>query len=175
MAPIKRVEQVIYVIRGHRVMLDRDLAAVYGVETRVLIQAVKRNFKRFPEDFLFQLSNEEMKNWISQIVMSNPSAKMGIRKPPYAFTEYGAVMAANILRSERAMLMSIEVVRAFIRLRQALIGQKEPVKEMADLKSFVLKHAQKSDQEFRRVWRAIEKLAPPPPTEQRRIGFDLSQ
>src|ERR1700739_1943108 len=96
------MEQLIHVVRGHRVMLDADLAALYGVETRVLLQAVRRNLARFPEDFLFQFSATELKNWRSQFVTSNPAAKMGLRRPPYAFTEHGVAMLSAVLRSARA-------------------------------------------------------------------------
>lgn len=170
--PAKRIEQIIYFIRDQRVMLDEDLATLYGVETKALNRAVKRNFQRFPLDFSFVLTQKEWGNLKCQFGAS--SSWGGRRKLPLAFTEHGAAMLANVLRGERAALISIEIVRAFIRLRRALAGQKELGKEVAELKSFALKHAQKSDQEFRKVWRAIDKLAPPPPPEPpRRIGFQL--
>jgi hypothetical protein len=90
------VENFIHMIRGQRVMLDSDLAALYGVETRVLIQATKRNSARFPQDFMFQFSTEELKKWRSQIVIANPAAKMGLRRPPYAFTEHGVAMLSAV-------------------------------------------------------------------------------
>ncbi len=177
--PSEQIAGIIYIVRGQRVMLDRDLAALYGVETRALAQAVKRNIKKFPEDFMFHLSWEEAKILRSQFVIlkENQRAEHGrhTKYRPYVFTEHGAVMAANILRSERATLVSIEVVRAFIRFRQVLTSQKELAKEVAELKSFVLKHSHKTDQEFRRVWATIDKLSAPPPYTQARIGFDLGQ
>ena len=91
---MESIQQRIYLIRGHKVMLDQDLAELYGVETRVLVQAVKRNRERFPEDFMFQLSKKELEHWRSQLVMSNPSLRMGLRRQPYAFTEHGALMLA---------------------------------------------------------------------------------
>ena len=97
------VEQRILFIRGHKVLLDAHLAEIYGVETRVLNQAVKRNRERFPADFMFQLKNQEVKDWRSQIVISNPGARMGLRRPPFAFTEHGALMAATVLNSSRAV------------------------------------------------------------------------
>ena len=118
--PIERIAAQIYVIRRQSVMLDAHLAGLYGVETRVLVQAVKRNIDRFPEDFMFQLSKEELKNWRSQIVMSNPNAKMSLRRRPYAFTEHGVAMTASVLRSKRAIEVNIAIVRTFIRLRQVL-------------------------------------------------------
>lgn len=135
--PSEWIDQIIYVIRDNKVMLDRDLAALYGVETRVLVQAVKRNISRFPDDFMFQLSKKELENWISQIVISNPNLKMGLRTPPYAFTEQGVAMLSSILRSPQAVKINIEIMRAFIRLRQMLSTQKEMVRELTDLKVFV--------------------------------------
>jgi hypothetical protein len=104
--PIARIEHRIQLIRGHKVMIDADLAELYGVETRALNQAVKRNPDRFPADFMFQLSAEEFEQWRSHIVISNPSAKMGLRRPPFAFTEHGALMAATVLNSPRAVEMN---------------------------------------------------------------------
>ena len=114
--PIKRK---IYVIRGQRVMLDRDLANMYGVETKALIQAVKRNIRRFPEDFMFQLSKEEFFFWKSQIVTSKADMK-GLRRPPYAFTEQGVAMLSGILNSDTAIEINISIMRAFVAVRQAL-------------------------------------------------------
>ncbi len=171
--PVGRIERIIYVIRGHRVMLDSDLAILYGVTTFNLNKAIERNAQRFPLDFVFQLTKEEWDVLIFQIGISK-KGRGGRRHLPYVFTEHGVVMLANVLKSERATLMSLEVVRTFIRLRQTFASHSEFTKEFADLKSFVLKHAQKNDQEFRKVWRAIEKLAVPlPPKEQPRIGFKL--
>lgn len=129
LAPIQRK---IYEIRGQKVILDRDLAALYQVETRVLNQAVKRNIERFPEDFMFQLTKEEWEilksqfvttsedeNWKSQFVTSN-SIKMGVRKMPYAFTEHGVVMLASLLRSEIAVTMSVQITRAFVAMRRTI-------------------------------------------------------
>src|SRR5580700_10334913 len=112
--PAARIERAILLIRGHKVMLDRDLAELYGVPTGVLNQAVKRNRKRFPDDFMFQLSKEEMENWISQIVISNSTAKMGVRHRPYAFTEQGVATPSSVLNSERAIEVNIAIMRAFV-------------------------------------------------------------
>src|SRR5229473_966523 len=111
--------QLIYEIRGQRVMLDSDLAAIYGVETKALNHAVKRNRDRFPKDFMFQISSNEWKNLKYQIGTSS-SGHGGRRRPPYAFTEHGAIMAANVLNSRRAVQMSVYVVRAFVKLRTIL-------------------------------------------------------
>ena len=102
----ERISQAILLIRGHKVMLDADLAALYGVETKVLLQSVKRNITRFPDDFMFQITKEELENWRSQIVTSNPSAKMGLRRKPYAFTEQGVAMLSSVLRSPQAIQMN---------------------------------------------------------------------
>src|SRR6516164_2893239 len=117
---VQVIERRIYVIRGQKVMLDSDLAALYQVGTGALNQAVKRNRERFPEDFMFQLTAEELENWKSQIVISNPAARMGLRKRPYAFTEHGVTMLASVLRSGRAVRMSLFIVRAFVQLRELL-------------------------------------------------------
>ena len=121
--PQETIESKIFSIRGKRVMLDRDLSILYGVETRVLNQAVKRNITRFPEDFMFQLTKEEMENWKSQIVMSNRE-KMGLRRSPYAFTEQGVAMLSSVLNSERAIQVNIQIMRAFIKLKEMLSTHK---------------------------------------------------
>ena len=119
---LENIENLIRVIRGKQVMLDRDLARLYGVETRVLNQAVQRNIERFPEDFMFQLSKEEFENWKSQIVISN-SIKMGARKLPYAFTENGIAMLSSVLRSQQAISINIQVMRAFNAMRHFIGSQ----------------------------------------------------
>ncbi|MDR0667839.1 MAG: ORF6N domain-containing protein [Prevotellaceae bacterium] len=111
------IQHKIYEIRGRRVMLDRDLAELYGVETRTLNQAVKRNADRFPEDFMFQLTDEELQNWKSQIVISN-SITMGLRNKPYAFTEHGVAMLSSVLHSQTAIQINISIMRAFVAIRQ---------------------------------------------------------
>ena len=123
------IQRKIYEIRGQKVILDRDLAALYQVGTKVLNQAVKRNIDRFPEDFMFQLTHEELKNWKSQFVTSIPMSEeewnainMGLRRPPYVFTEHGVVMLASLLRSEIAITMSVQITRAFVAMRQALVA-----------------------------------------------------
>ena len=116
MDELQNIQSKIYVIRGERVMLDRDIAALNNVATKVLNQAVKRNIKRFPEDFMFQLSKTEFQIWKSQIVTSN-SDKMGLRRPPYAFTEQGVAMLSGILNSDIAIDTNIKIIRAFVALR----------------------------------------------------------
>jgi cell shape-determining protein MreC len=110
-------------------MIDRDLAELYGVDTRVLNQSVKRNLKRFPDDFMFQMTKEELENWKSQIVISN-SDKMGIRKPPLVFTEQGVAMLSSVLNSERAISVNIQIIRVFTRMRTMIESHKEILKKL---------------------------------------------
>ena len=130
LVPFEQIERSILLILGEKVMLDFDLAKLYGVETRTLAQAVKRNMERFPEDFMFQLTKEELENWRSQFVMSNPGAKMGLRRPPYAFTEQGVAMLSSVLRSQRAVQVNIEIMRAFVRLRQMLASHADLARKL---------------------------------------------
>jgi len=113
--PLERIQGSIFQMRGERIMLDADLATLYGVETKVLVQAVKRNIDRFPDDFMFQLSNDEFKRLRSQIVTSNKRG--GRRTPPYAFTEQGVAMLSSVLRSKQAVQVNIEIMRTFVKLR----------------------------------------------------------
>jgi hypothetical protein len=129
---IQIIKSKIRIIRGNKVMLDRDLAELYGVETRVLKQAVRRNIKRFPDDFMFQLSKEEFVNWRSQNVMSNAD-KMGLRYPPFAFTEQGVAMLSSVLNSDRAIDVNIAIMRAFVLLRQHLTDYKDLKEQIAKL------------------------------------------
>lgn len=170
--PETRIENVIYLIRGRKILLDQDLAALYGVETKQLNRSIKRNHERFPEDFIFQLTKDEWGNLKCQIGTSSLNWG-GRRKLPIAFTEHGVLMAANLLKSERAIEVSVEIVRTFIRLREFLGLQKEFAKELAEIKGYVLKNTHKTNREFMRIWRTIEKLTEKP-KEQRLIGFDLN-
>jgi hypothetical protein len=122
----------IYLIRGVKVMIDRDLAELYGVDTRILNQSVKRNPKRFPDDFMFHLTKDEMNNWKSQIVISNKE-KMGIRKPPLVFTEQGVAMLSSILNSERSISVNIKIIRVFTKLRSILETHKEIIIKLDQL------------------------------------------
>jgi hypothetical protein len=171
--PAERIEQAILVIRGQKVMLDRDLAALYEVETKVLNQAVRRNLQRFPEDFMFQLSSDEFQNWRSQIVTSNPAAKMSLRKRPYAFTEQGVAMLSSVLKSDRAIEVNIAIMRAFVKLRDVLATNKEFGRKLEDIERKLGQH----DEHFRIVFEAIRQLmAPvPEPEKKRRIGFTRSE
>jgi hypothetical protein len=143
------IQNKIYEVRGQRVMLDFDLAELYEVETRTLNQAVKRNIKRFPSDFMFQLSNKEFDNLMSQIVISSWG---GTRKLPYAFTEHGITMLASILRSERAIEINIQIVRAFIALRQYALGYAELNQK---LETFMLE----TNMQFSDIYQALTEMA----------------
>lgn len=165
--PIEAIERKIYLIRGKKVMLDRDLALLYGVETRTLNQAVRRNITRFPEDFMFQLSNEEMEIWKSQIVISNKE-RMGLRKRPNAFTENGVAMLSSVLNSERAIEVNIQIMRTFTKLREILSTHKELAHKLSQLENKIERH----DGEIKAIFNAIRQLmVPPPETKKRKIGF----
>jgi hypothetical protein len=161
----ERIEKAILIIRGERVMLDADLAALYGVPTKVFNQAVKRNKKRFPSDFMFQLSNQELSDLRSQIVTSNPAAKMGLRHRPYAFSEQGVAMLSSVLNSDQAIDVNIAIIRTFVRLRQMLSTHKDLARKIGALE-------RKYDGQFQVVFRAIRELMEPPaPKKRNRIGF----
>ena len=161
--PRERIERSILLIRGHKVMLDADLAELYGVETRALLQAVSRNQKRFPEDFMFQMSKEEYELLRSQIVISK-KGRGGRRYLPYVFTEQGVAMLSSVLRSERAVQVNIEIMRAFARLRRMLASNEDLARKLAALEK-------KYDSQFRVVFEAIRELMAPPDPKKRKIGF----
>ena len=127
--PDELVINKIILVRDQKVILDRDLASLYGVETRVLNQAVKRNIKRFPSDFMFQMTSEEMDIWKSQIVMSE-SDRRGLRKPPYVFTEQGVAMLSSVLNSDRAIMVNIQIMRVFTKIRILLESHKEILRKL---------------------------------------------
>jgi hypothetical protein len=168
--PTERIERAIFVIRGHNVILDSDLAQLYGVTTSRLNEQIKRNRNRFPEDFMFRLTTKEFKNLISQSATSS-SNWGGRRKLPLAFTEHGAVMAANVLSSPAAVAASIQVVRAFVRLRQILVTHKDLAHKLEELERKLGQH----DEKFRIVFDAIRQLMAPPlePEKKRGTGFAL--
>ena len=162
--PSERVHSRIFTLRGHRVMLNIHLAELYEVESRSLIQAVKRNPERFPQDFMFQLSQEEFDSLRSQIVISN--GRGGIRYLPYAFTQEGVAMLSSVLQSPRAIAVNVEIMRAFIRLREFVLSVDGLSRKLASLEK-------RSDERFKVVFAAIKRLmANPPETKRRRsIGF----
>ena len=158
--PVERIEKTIYLVRGEKVMLDRDLAELYEVETRVLNQAVGRNRDRFPADFAFQLTREEIMG-ISQIVTSS---NLRFSKRVTAFTEQGVAMLSSVLRSKRAISVNIEIMRAFVRLRRMLASNAELSRRLDDLES-------KYDRQFKVVFDAIRQLMAPPVAARKQIGF----
>ncbi|MBN1384068.1 MAG: ORF6N domain-containing protein [Elusimicrobia bacterium] len=160
----KRIESKIYFIRRQKVMIDHDLAELYGVETRVLNQAVQRNAKRFPIDFMFRLNKLELKNWRSQFVISNLFVKMGLRRRPYVFTEQGVAMLSSVLNSERAIHVNIQIMRTFTKLRALLSTHKDLQKKIEEMEK-------KYDQQFKIVFDAIKALITPPVPKRKKIGF----
>ena len=162
--PIERVERAILIIRGEKVMLSTDLAALYEVEPRTLVQAVKRNIDRFPPDFMFQLSQDEVDDLKSQNVISRSSWGGARRANPYAFTEQGVAMLSSVLRSPRAVAVNIEIMRAFVRLRQLLSTHKDLARKIEEMeKNYAA--------QFKVVFDALRALMEPPPRTQRRVGF----
>jgi hypothetical protein len=163
---VAKVEARILLLRGQRVMLSMHLAELYEVEPKVLVQAVKRNASRFPEDFMFQLSREEFANLKSQIVTSSWG---GLRRAtPYAFTEQGVAMLSSILNSPRAIHANIEIMRAFVRLRRILASHEDLVRKLEELEK-------KYDTQFRAVFDAIRQLMTPPTKPCRSIGFKVEE
>ena len=159
----EKIERVIYLIRSEKVMLDRDLALLYEVETKVLNRAVKRNLQRFPSDFMFQLTTEEAENLRCQIGTSS-LRHGGRRYLPYVFTEQGVAMLSTVLNSERAILVNIEIMRAFVKLRQMLASNAELSRRLEKLEG-------KYDKQFRVVFDAIRQLMTTPVRDRKQIGF----
>ncbi len=174
--PAIKIERHILLVRGEKVMLDADLASLYQVETKVFVQAVKRNIERFPADFMFQLSKEEFDYLRSQTVISGEasaalrsqivtSKRGGRRYPPYAFTEQGVAMLSSVLRSRCAAQVNVEIMRAFVQLRQMLASNKKLAQQLNDLE-------RKYDAQFKVVFDLIQQLTIPPDTSEKRpIGF----
>ena len=160
---IERIEHAIYLIRGEKVMLDRDLASLYGVETKILNRAVKRNLRRFPSDFMFQVTTDEADVLRCQIGTSKKGSG-GRRYLPYVFTEQGVAMLSSVLNSERAVLVNIEIMRAFVKLRQMLASNAELSRRLDELES-------KYDKQFKTVFDAIWQLMTPPVRDSKEIGF----
>lgn len=162
--PVERVTRSILVLRCQRVLLDRELAEIYGVSTSRLNEAVKRNIARFPADFMFQVTQQEAQNLRSQIAISSWG---GRRYRPFVFTEYGAIQAANVLRSPRAIEMSLYVVRAFVQLREMLASNKELAQRLDELEHKLATH----DQAIVGILKTIRELMNPPVPKRRPIGF----
>ncbi len=167
--PAERIERSILILRGQKVLLDADLANLYDVETKVLLQAVKRNPNRFPNDFMFQLTDQEFRNLRSQFVTSSWG---GRRYAPYVFTEQGVAMLSSVLNSPSAIAVNIEIMRAFVRLREMIAGNKELAKRLDELETRIDRKLATHDQAIAGVLDAMRALmAPPEPPKKRRIGF----
>ncbi|KAF0221437.1 MAG: hypothetical protein FD174_575 [Geobacteraceae bacterium] len=167
LVPKEVIENKILLVRGQKVMLDEDLAELYGVEIRVLNQAVKRNLKRFPADFMFQLTQEEHTEFISlrsQIVILKRGRGQHRKYFPYAFTEQGVAMLSSVLNSERAIEVNIQIIRAFVKLREMLASHKDLARKLEELEM-------KYNNQFKIVFDAIRQLMTPPEPKKQKIGF----
>lgn len=156
----------IYILRGQKVMLDRDLAEMYDVPTFRLNEAIKRNITRFPEDFMFQLNHEEFKNLISQIAISSWG---GIRKPPYAFTEQGVAMLSSVLRSERAIQVNIQIIRVYTKMKQLLLDNKELWMKIEKIEQALVK----KDEEVKAIFKVLKKLLLQGDKPRNVVGFKI--
>jgi ORF6N domain len=176
LVPVEHISRSILVLRGHKVLLDEELAALYGVTTGALVQAVKRNIGRFPPDFMFQLTVAERDVLRSQSVIPTPS-RGGRRYMPYVFTEQGVAMLSSVLGSERAIAVNIEIMRAFVRMRELLASNKELAHRIDELEARIEKKLATHDQAIAAILSAIRQLMNPPPPKRRPIGFtaDLAE
>jgi hypothetical protein len=165
--PVERIEKAILLVRGQKVLLDRDLAVLYGVETRVLNQAVRRNINRFPPDFMFELTREEIMR-ISQTVISS---EIKYSKRVHAFTEQGVAMLSSVLNSERAIEVNIAIMRVFVRLREMMATHKELAFKLIELEERLEGH----DEQIQNIFEAIRQLMIPPDLPKKRIGFEVSE
>jgi ORF6N domain len=171
LVPLERITCSILVLRGQRVILDRELAAIYGVSTSRLNEAVKRNAERFPEDFMFRLTREEAELSRSQIAILKSGRGRNLKYLPHAFTEHGAIQAANVLRSRRAVAMGVCVVRAFVQLREVLASNKDLARKLVTLERSLVAFDFKTQRQFKEVYDAIRALTNPPNPKRRPIGF----
>ncbi len=169
--PDEIVMNKIYVIRGQKVMLDRDLATLYGVETKQLKRQVNRNIERFPKDFMFEMTKEEFENWRSQFGTSNSSDKMGLRYAPYVFTEHGVLMLSSVLNSPKAIQVNIQIMRVFTRIRQALTDNTELRLAIEKLEKKTDNNTKNIEVVFQYVDELMEKKENPKPRKQ--IGYRL--
>ena len=170
LVPIEQITRAIVVLRGHKVLLDTELAALYGVTTARLNQQVRRNRRRFPADFLFHLTTEEFAALMMQNATSKPG-RGGRRKLPFAFTEHGAIMAATVLNTSRAVEMSVYVVRAFVKLRELLSSNRDLARKLQALERSLLTLDLKTQRQFKEVYDAIRALTSGPSPKRRGIGF----
>ena len=167
LVPIERIQHAIIQMRGNSVILDRDLAALYGVPTRALKQAVRRNLERFPTDFMFELSPEEFAAWRSQFVTSSADRK-GLRHPPMAFTEQGVAMLSGVLNSPRAVQANIAIMRTFVQLRRLLATNADLAGKLSELEK-------RYDRQFQAVFDAIRELMRPSAHPRKEIGFKVRE
>ena len=165
--PVERIQKAILLIRGQKVMLDRDLAELYGVKTKALKQAVRRNINRFPLDFMFVLSEDEFQNWRSQFVTYNGD-RMGLRYSPMAFTEQGVAMLSSVLNSERAVEVNIAIMRIFVRMRRIADTHKSLRYKLEEMEK-------KYDRQFQVVFEAIKALMNEPEKTKKQIGFEVRE
>lgn len=165
--PVEAITRKIYLFRGHKVMLDADLAVLYGVTTKRLNEQVRRNSERFPDDFMFRLSTEENDLLKSQIATSSAAGHGGRRTLPFVFTEHGAIMAATVLNSRQAVETGIFVVRAFVQFREMMLGHKQLAQHLEKLEKRLSAH----DENFRVVFEAIRQLLSEDEKPKRKIGF----
>ena len=166
MENLVQIQNLIYEIRGFKVMLDSDLAKLYEVETRALNQAVKRNIERFPAHYMFQLTKEEYKNLISQNVISNWG---GVRKMPYVFTEQGVAMLSSVLKSKRAIQINIQIIDTFVKLRQLAIEHKDLEQRIAELEHYFIEHTKDYKEDMKEIYKAIDLLMDR--TKPSKVGF----
>ena len=164
---VERAERLIYLIRGHKVMLDSDLAQMYGVSTKVFNQAVKRNVERFPGDFMFKLHRQEANELLRSQIVTSKIGRGGRRYLPYVFTELGVAMLSSVLQSKRAIQSNIAIMRAFARMRQMVANDKEFAKKLLELERKLEGH----DQQIQALFEAIRQLVGLPEPPKRRIGF----
>jgi hypothetical protein len=169
--PVERIERSIYLIRSQKVMLDHELADLYGVSTKALKQAVRRNLDRFPSDFMFELTKGEFADLRSQIVTSSSPQWGGPRYRPMAFTEQGIAMLSSVLRSKRAVQVNIAIIRVFVRLREMIATHKELARKLSELEQ----HLEDHDQQIQAIFEAIHQLMSPPDKPQKKIGFELKE
>lgn len=170
------VVSMIHTVRGHRVMLDRDLAELYGVPTKALKQAVRRNVERFPVDFMYEMSKEELEHWRSQTVTSKPGDRKGLRYPPYCFTEHGVLMLSSVLNSAAAIAVNIQVIRVFAKMRELLANHKDLLLALEKLRGTVSHNSRDIKVIFRLLKRMQEEerdrmLLAQIPKKQKTIGF----
>ena len=169
MKELSTIQNLIYEIRGYRVMLDSDLAALYGVLTKNLNKAVKRNLQRFPQDFMFQLTEEEYANLLRFQIGTSKEKRGGRRYLPYVFTEQGIAMLSSVLQSEQAIQVNIQIMRTFVQLKQWALAHKDLAKRLSDLEQYFIQHAKDNKEDFEQIYEALSLLMDR--TRPAKIGF----